>query len=148
MHRFNQLGNPRTMEAALVWLETAVFSKTLFRRRMSTRLMAQAYGWPSSRAASALHLWDTIPPAYKKTGRKSIPPKGALVFWDVSSHRYGNVAISAGKGDVFTQHLNGALVVRSLSYMDSRAKRLGWTAPLFPANLARYQPSQTRRPLP
>ncbi|MEV6272062.1 CHAP domain-containing protein [Kribbella sp. NPDC051936] len=54
------------------------------------------------------------------------PPKGALVFWNISS--YGHVGLATGDGNFWATSVNGAIGKRSLPYFSNY---LGWAQPNF-----------------
>ncbi|MFC9692080.1 CHAP domain-containing protein [Kribbella sp. NPDC056951] len=54
------------------------------------------------------------------------PPKGALVFWNISS--YGHVGIATGDGNFWATSVNGRIGKASLPYFNSY---LGWAQPNF-----------------
>jgi len=54
------------------------------------------------------------------------PPKGALVFWNISS--YGHVGLATGDGKFWATSVSGAIGKRSLPYFSNY---LGWAQPNF-----------------
>ncbi|MET9316267.1 CHAP domain-containing protein [Kribbella sp. NPDC003505] len=54
------------------------------------------------------------------------PPKGALVFWNISS--YGHVGLATGDGNFWATSVSGAIGKRSLPYFSNY---LGWAQPNF-----------------
>ncbi|TWD74993.1 hypothetical protein FB561_6428 [Kribbella amoyensis] len=54
------------------------------------------------------------------------PPKGALVFWNISS--YGHVGLATGDGSFWATSVNGRIGKAKLPYF---ANYLGWAQPNF-----------------
>jgi len=54
------------------------------------------------------------------------PPKGALVFWNISS--YGHVGLATGDGNFWATSVNGRIGKARLPYF---ANYLGWAQPNF-----------------
>ena len=54
------------------------------------------------------------------------PPKGALVFWNISA--YGHVGVAKGDGTFWATSVSGAIGTRALPYFSNY---LGWAWPNF-----------------
>jgi hypothetical protein len=68
--------------------------------------------------ASAIEHWRSSDGARHTTGT---PPRGAFVFWNISS--YGHVGIADGSGGVWATSVNGAIGHARQGYF---ANYLGW----------------------
>ena len=81
--------------------------------------------------------WET------STGGNPLPPRGALVFY-LSSASSGQLAISAGGGEVISANSQGSPLVREQAYTSIPGYR-GWA---FPANMVGALPAKGAAPSP
>jgi hypothetical protein len=129
--RFNQQGNPRTVEEAIAWITSkpqGAPGEPVSNR--CERYMNLAYGLGAGYGTARSH-WEASGP--KSQGD---PPRGALVFWNTSNSA-GHVALSLGGGKVVstdfdgTNFRSGQISVGPIEAIDRWGQRLGWRAPNF-----------------
>lgn len=135
--RFDQQGNPRTVEEAVAWMQRADAADGADGEQVSNRCeryMNLAYGLPGGYPTARGH-WSAPGP---RTVGMSTPPRGALVFWDTSNSA-GHVALSVGGGRVISTDYNaatgqfqtGMISEGPIGDLDKWGGRLGWRAPNF-----------------
>lgn len=129
--RFDQQGNPRTVEQAIAWIKSypnGALGEPVANR--CERYMNLAYGLGAGYPTARAH-WEA--PGVKGQGD---PPRGALVFWNTSNSA-GHVALSLGGGRVIstdfdgTNFRSGVISEGPIEQIDKWGTRLGWRAPNF-----------------
>lgn len=133
--RFDQQGNPRTVEEAIAAIRRAApggFPGESV-AGMCERHMNLAYGIGSGYATANAHWYASGPKWTEGT-----PPRGALVFWR-TSNAAGHVALSLGNGVVASTDYNarthrfqsGVIGIGPIEDIDRWGPRLGWRVPNF-----------------
>jgi hypothetical protein len=133
--RFDQQGNPRTVEQAIAWITSkpsGAPGEPVSNR--CERYMNLAYGLGAGYPTARSH-WEA---SGERAVGSSVPPRGALVFWDTSNSA-GHVALSLGGGRVVSTDYNsttgrfqsGIISSGPISDLDKWGQRLGWRAPNF-----------------
>lgn len=131
---FDQLGNPHTVAQAIATLQAAMPNgggqQVL---NACEHWMGVAYGRPASGFATARAHWDAPGP---RAAGYSVPPRGALVFWQ-TSNAAGHVALSLGGGAVISTDFDGhgyaagIIAAGPITAIDQWGPRLGWRPPDF-----------------
>lgn len=101
---------------------------------MCDNFVANMYGLTASGYTTAISHWNSIPSQYKHPGDGN-PPAGALVFWSGGSNGFGHVAISDGKGYIYSTDMphSGNVGHVPLSQISNQwgLKYQGWAEPYF-----------------
>ncbi|HEY1213268.1 MAG TPA: glycoside hydrolase family 25 protein [Bryobacteraceae bacterium] len=118
------------MVTALEAVQKALNTKT-WAPDMCDNFVANMYGYEASGYNTALEHWNSLP-AYMKSPANTMPPAGALVFWDGGQ---GHVALSLGKEDIVSTDWPKAGIV-SKTTIDAISVKwgknyLGWSQPEF-----------------
>lgn len=89
------------------------------------KAVENAYGTTGIYASAIANWNDAVRRGAAHRGDTN-PPKGALVFWNISS--YGHVGVATGDGNFWATSVNGAIGKRALPYFNNY---LGWAQPNF-----------------
>ena len=89
------------------------------------KAVENAYGTTGVYASAIANWNDAVNRGAAHRGDLN-PPKGALVFWNISS--YGHVGVATGDGNFWATSVNGAIGKRALPYFSNY---LGWAQPNF-----------------
>lgn len=121
--------NPRTPAQAVSWAE----SQSLWQTGMCERMVTVAYGHSSGFPSARAH-WEGA--GERHPGTATVPPAGALVFWQTKNAN-GHVALSAGGGRIVSTDFDGrgfapgVMSAGPIEAIDKWGPRLGWTPPVF-----------------
>ncbi|MGZ0152020.1 CHAP domain-containing protein [Kribbella sp. WER1] len=89
------------------------------------KAVENAYGTTGVYASAIANWNDAVRRGAAHKGDTN-PPKGALVFWNISS--YGHVGVATGDGNFWATSVSGAIGKRALPYFSNY---LGWAQPNF-----------------
>ncbi|HEY3511574.1 MAG TPA: CHAP domain-containing protein [Kribbella sp.] len=89
------------------------------------KAVENAYGTTGVYASAIANWNDAVRRGAAHKGDLN-PPKGALVFWNISS--YGHVGVATGDGNFWATSVSGAIGKRALPYFSNY---LGWAQPNF-----------------
>lgn len=110
---------------------------------MCDNFVAKMYGYTNSGYDSAAMHWASLPSQDKHPGDMNAPA-GALMFWGGG---YGHVAISDGKGGIYSTDIpnSGDVSHVSASYVTNvwRKPYLGWSVPVFQGQVGTTGPVQS-----
>jgi hypothetical protein len=128
----------RSTAEALTWCQSQVTRPTSDWRHDCLRFVANAYGYSHAGSVSAWEWWHALPEDLCHYDHSA--PAGSLMVWKGGTKGYGHVAVSDGRGSVYTSGwARGdriALVVASAIGTRWHMSNSRWAWPAFPHGVA------------